>query len=151
MIDDPPFRRYTSYGSRDAVYYALCFTPVGPLVKIGSTSSLPRRMKEIRKDPYLRGRKHPVLLAVESGGRTREMERHRQFADLRVHREWFTPSTDLLMHMARLAPAEALSDWLAWQWIDAQPRRGRYTRRERGRALLMHAISRRRRMKVGTL
>ena len=67
-------------------------------VKIG-TSSRPRsRLAAIR---------HHELLALESGGRALEQQRHREFADLREGGEWFTLTGALTDHVAtlrRLAP-----------------------------------------------
>lgn len=69
-------------------------------VKIGTTGN-PR--KRFRNLPY------DTLLATEPGGRAKEQERHRQFAEFRIHGEWFTPAPALLGYIATLAPHPLIS------------------------------------------
>jgi len=65
-------------------------------VKIGTTSNLRQRMVALRADGA-------DLLATESGGRTVEGRRHREFADERYgRREEFALSERLLAHIASL-------------------------------------------------
>lgn len=74
------------------VYYV----EVGPLIKIGTTTDLERRIAQ-----YPPGSK---LLATEPGGREVESKRHYQFQDcLADRREWFHPNPELLSHVAALA------------------------------------------------
>jgi hypothetical protein len=50
-----------------------------------------------------------LVLATEPGGREREHQRHRQFAALRVHGEWFrleVPFTDHIKALGREAAGE---------------------------------------------
>lgn len=66
-------------------------------IKIGTTTELAKRMQAFRSHP-------DDLLAVEIGGRVKELERHRQFAHLRIGRdENFKAGPDLLSHIAQLA------------------------------------------------
>jgi hypothetical protein len=82
--------------STAVVYYA--WTPeerprVGGLVKIGYSASVHKRMSSLGCD----------LLATEPGDRRLESTRHRQFAHLRVEREYFTPGHLLWQHVEQLA------------------------------------------------
>lgn len=66
----------------DAVVYAIA---AGRRVKIGHTTDLPRRMREIQvacPDPI-------VCLGSAAGGGSLEKALHRQFGHARVHGEWF--------------------------------------------------------------
>lgn len=77
-------------------------------VKIGTSAQPRSRLAAIR---------HDELLTFESGGRARESERHRQFADLREGGEWFTlvaPLTDHIASLQRVAP----DPWAAYdRWL----------------------------------
>ena len=65
----------------------------GDRIKIGTTSRLLARMRDLPKDE---------LLVTEPGGRDLERQRHREFAAFRVTGEWFKAETPLLVHIARL-------------------------------------------------
>lgn len=69
---------------------------VGDRVKIGYTSNLKSRVAQVMPEE---------VLATEPGGRLMEGVRHRQFADLRVAREWFRLEGRLDQHIARLREA----------------------------------------------
>lgn len=62
------------------------------LIKIGYTTNLRLRMKNLRPDE---------LLAIEYGTRALETQRHHQFVAFRagIGREWFEPATELLEHI----------------------------------------------------
>jgi hypothetical protein len=72
---------------RQHVVYYLRF---GNLIKIGTTSSLYTRVRELRPDE---------ILAAEPGYRALEAQRHQQFARHRVERELFAPAPTLLDHI----------------------------------------------------
>lgn len=74
------------------VVYYLRF---GDKVKIGTTSNLTRRLREVP---------HEEVLAVEQGNITLEEMRHEEFAALRVHNrsEWFRATEELLVHCQML-------------------------------------------------
>lgn len=86
-LEQPPAegRRRT-----DAVVYYLRF---GDRVKIGTTTRLAKRLREIP---------HDEILAVEQGGVDVECRRHVQFADLRVTGEWFDYGPALREHVLSL-------------------------------------------------
>lgn len=73
------------------VYYAR----VGLHVKIGWAADVKSRMRQYPPQTE--------LLAVEPGDKSLERERHAQFADaLAWGNEWFIPTTELSLHMAKL-------------------------------------------------
>jgi hypothetical protein len=60
------------------------------LIKIGISSHPINRLRELRTS-------EPVeLLGTLQGGRDKELALHKQFAEHRVHGEWFTPSPCLI-------------------------------------------------------
>ena len=70
----------------DVVYYIR----FGDRVKIGTSNNLPQRMARLW---------HEQLLAIERGGRSRERQRHEQFAAWRLGTsEWFAASPEVLTH-----------------------------------------------------
>lgn len=75
--------------AQSVVYYAR----IGNRVKIGYTIDIQRRMSAINPEE---------ILATEPGGPKIELERHRQFASLRVHGEWFRLEEPLVSHIAAL-------------------------------------------------
>lgn len=76
----------------DAVIY---YMQVGPFIKIGTTTTLARRLRSYPPDS--------VLLAIEPGGYDVERARHHQFnADRAAGREWFRPSEALSTHIEYL-------------------------------------------------
>ncbi len=88
----------------DVVYYLRW----ADRIKIGTTHRPRQRLAAIR---------HEELLAFEPGGRPREQERHREFADLREGGEWFTAAPRLLEHIVRLRgdtpPWNSYARWVA--------------------------------------
>lgn len=60
----------------DVVYYML----LGSRIKIGTTTNVKSRLSAVNAEE---------LLATEPGDRTLEAQRHREFASLRTHLEWF--------------------------------------------------------------
>lgn len=75
------------------VYYVAL---LGDRIKIGTTSRLVARLHEMRV-------RDEDVLAIESGGRLVEMERHKQFAHLRIGRsEEFTRASDLEDHIRQV-------------------------------------------------
>lgn len=78
--------------------YLVYFIARNGLIKIGVSSDMESRTRKIG------GR----LLATESGGRRRESELHLQFAEGRVHGEWFMPVLGLVEYLRcrhRVEPA----------------------------------------------
>lgn len=74
-------------GAEDSVVY---YMRIGNRVKIGHTAKLADRVRTIGPEE---------LMAIEPGGYGTEQIRHRQFAELRTHREWFRleePLTDFI-------------------------------------------------------
>jgi hypothetical protein len=71
---------------------------VGNRVKIGFSTNLTSRISDVMPEE---------VLATEPGGPDVERARHRQFADLRVAREWFRYEGPLVEHVARLAERAA--------------------------------------------
>lgn len=84
-------RRHREEATSIVYYCAL----MGGRVKIGTTTHLARRMRELRV-------RDEDVLALEQGGRLLEMERHHQFAHLRIGKtEEFRRADDLDEHIAR--------------------------------------------------
>lgn len=78
-------------GEPGHVYYL----QVGERVKIGFSTNIRRRLRAYPPESK--------LLAVEPGCPDVERQRHRQFEGSRTHgREWFSPSLDLMEHVAEL-------------------------------------------------
>lgn len=73
----------------DVVYYMR----IGNRVKIGTSTNLVERLKALNPEE---------LMVTEPGGPDTERSRHRQFADLRTHGEWFKLEGPLLEHIERL-------------------------------------------------
>lgn len=72
-------------------------------IKIGFSVDVASRLKAIRSHSPI-----PVsILAVRDGGEARETAYHRQFAEHRLHGEWFERTPDLEAEIARLNEAEA--------------------------------------------
>lgn len=77
--------------ARTHVVYYIALT--GDRIKIGTTSTLARRMQAMRV-------RDEDVLAIEQGGRLLEMERHRQFAHLRIGKsEEFHRAPELEQHI----------------------------------------------------
>lgn len=81
-----------------AVYYA----ELDGLIKIGTTRQLAERMRQLRAN----------LLAWEQGSTGHECRRHRQFAEYRIHGEWFAPGLHLLAHIIGLRRCAVPTPWL---------------------------------------
>jgi hypothetical protein len=84
-------------------------------IKIGSTCNLSVRLKSVAAiwpEP-------PRLLGAIPGGASEEMRWHTRWADLRVHREWFTATPELRAAIAAAVSAEDWTDWPASE--SAQP------------------------------
>lgn len=74
-----------------SVVYYVALT--GGRIKIGTTTQVSRRMRELRV-------RDEDVLAIEQGGRLVEIERHHQFAHLRIGRsEEFHRAPDLEQHI----------------------------------------------------
>lgn len=73
----------------DVVYYIR----FADRIKIGTTVNLGTRLSALPYDD---------VLATEPGGRHVEQQRHKEFADLRINGEWFTPGTKLIRHIEAL-------------------------------------------------
>lgn len=69
---------------------------IGNRVKIGTSTNLASRLASINPEE---------LLAVERGGVDKERGRHRQFATLRTHGEWFRFESPLTEHIERVRQA----------------------------------------------
>jgi hypothetical protein len=67
----------------------------GDRIKIGTTTWLPTRLRELP---------HDALLGVERGGQDVERKRHQQFAALHVSGEWFRADDSLILHISTLTP-----------------------------------------------
>ena len=80
------------------VYYV----QFGDRIKIGTTIDLPWRLHDVPCD---------AVLATEPGDRQLEHQRHEQFAEFRIYREWFRPGRPLMDHIATL-PAEPLASMI---------------------------------------
>lgn len=82
---------------RAIVYYMR----LGNLVKIGWTTNLDSRRADLNPQE---------VMATEPGGREVERERHKQFADLRIHGEWFSLESPLVEWIDRLKPADSVDE-----------------------------------------
>lgn len=76
----------------EVVYYMR----LGDMVKIGWTTNLPKRTRTINPQE---------VMATEPGDMKLERQRHRQFADLRVHGEWFRYEGPLIQWIQALREA----------------------------------------------
>lgn len=110
-VDVSKFRPYPldEVGKFSVVYY-LRFAD---RIKIGTTSDLPERLREI---PY------DELVAIEPGSHGTEHLRHVEFARHRIAtpsaREWFVAAPDLIAHMRNVVatwgdPKRAYVKWVA--------------------------------------
>lgn len=68
----------------------------GP-IKIGITSDVEKRRKALELHEDM------IVLATKSGNIKEERALHRQFAHLRVRREWFEPAPELLTYIDELS------------------------------------------------
>jgi hypothetical protein len=83
------------------------FIKAGRRIKIGFSTNPAMRLSTIRagacKVPSGLNTSNARILALESGGRLREAELHRQFAHLREAGEWFRGAPDLTAYIDQLA------------------------------------------------
>ena len=79
-------RRLLAHRHPPIVYYLR----LANLVKIGFTTNLTKRLGVINPEE---------VMATEPGDRKREQERHRQFAALHAHGEWFRLEQPLVDHI----------------------------------------------------
>lgn len=86
------------------VYFALdaavASGRVVPLVKIGVTTDLRQRMRDLAKQTM--SGQSPIVLALEEGGLEYERELHRLFAEEREAGEWFRYSPTLQAYIQDL-------------------------------------------------
>lgn len=80
-------------GEPTEVESVVYYMRVGNRVKIGFTTNLAGRIAAVMPEE---------VLATEPGGRMLEGVRHRQFAGLRVTREWFRHDGSLTAHIEKL-------------------------------------------------
>lgn len=83
--------------AKPVVYFIRC----GAMVKIGTTIDVVARIKNLN-NPQL------VLLATEEGYYKRERQLHRQFAELRIEREWFRLEGPLVDHIDQVRATHGL-------------------------------------------
>ncbi|AWL39680.1 MULTISPECIES: GIY-YIG nuclease family protein [unclassified Streptomyces] len=102
MADGSAFKaeRIPAEGKHEAVVY---YVRRGALIKIGTTTELRRRMREILPEE---------LLALEPGSIGIENQRHHQFSALRVpgQREWFHAGPVLQEHVLRMRATHGVPD-----------------------------------------
>ena len=89
-------REQATQAEREAATHVVYYVALrGDRIKIGTTTKLVRRLSEMRV-------RDEDVLAIEPGGRVLELERHHQFAHLRIGRsEEFRRAPDLEDHIAR--------------------------------------------------
>lgn len=88
--DAHPLRQAPARLVRPVVYYVR----FADRVKIGTTTDLKQRLATVP---------HDELLATEPGDRTLEAERHHQFREYRITREWFRYAGRLRDHITALS------------------------------------------------
>lgn len=107
----PEVPRRSATAGRGVVYYLR----VGANVKIGFTTDLRQRMHGYPPDSE--------LLACEPGDYALEQRRHRQFIHhLRVGKEWFEPSDEVMAHVAEVRKTHALGQFLPPRRSPTPPR-----------------------------
>jgi hypothetical protein len=84
----------------DEVVYYVARSDLPGLVKIGTTTQLRERLKQLA-GPARHGRA-VTLLATEPGGKIHETRRHAEFSVYRQHGEWFWYAPALIAHVASL-------------------------------------------------
>jgi hypothetical protein len=77
----------------ELVYFVLC----AGRIKIGYTASLKSRLIKMKTDMPV----PPKFLHIEIGSKTTERILHREFADLRLHGEWFKVDQRIYDHIQR--------------------------------------------------
>lgn len=96
-LDNPGQRRPGRFDHIDNPGEVVYYMRIGDRVKIGWSASLRRRLENFNPEE---------LMALERGGQTVESKRHRQFAHLRTHGEWFRLEGSLLDHINKLRAIE---------------------------------------------
>jgi len=87
----------------EVVYYIR----IGNRIKIGTSVNFPLRMAQLNPEE---------IMAIESGGYTLEHHRHRQFADIRVHGEWFAFDAKLKAHMDQVRQNNPVREHIIDAW-----------------------------------
>lgn len=85
-----PNARFAEFDDLGEVVY---YIRIGNRVKIGTSTNLRQRLADLNPEE---------VMALERGGRTVEMRRHRQFASLRTHGEWFRLEGELAQFIESL-------------------------------------------------
>ena len=88
-------------GPRERVYFV---RRADGLIKIGFSTNVSGRIDSFRTTLGT-----VELLATASGGRNRESRYHRQYAEHRVHGEWFRPCPEILAEVERLNAEQQLA------------------------------------------
>lgn len=86
----PVSSRFASFKHDGPVVY---YVRIGNRVKIGTSVNLPDRLSTINPEE---------VLAVEPGDIRTERRRHREFANLRTHGEWFRYEEPLTQHIEQI-------------------------------------------------
>lgn len=86
----PPLPERTTNGMIENVVYYMRF---GNLIKIGTTTALSARTRQLRPDE---------VMAAEPGSYDLERKRHQQFAAFRLHGEYFHPAALLMLHIRKI-------------------------------------------------
>jgi hypothetical protein len=91
---------------------------LGNLIKIGTSRNVFARINDLNPQ---------AVLAIERGGYADEADRHRLFADLRVHGEWFRDADPLSSYVRAVAAGFdgdfgcPLGQWLAARGVAQRP------------------------------
>jgi len=93
-------------GFPSVVYYIR----FGANIKIGTSRKLISRLAQIP---------HDELLAIEPGDVAHERQRHWQFAENRIHGEWFEADADLEDHIAHIVEMYGPPHSAHKRWTDA--------------------------------
>lgn len=89
--------------NRTTLSAGVYFIKSGNAVKIGMSKDVPGRLRTLRTMSPL-----PLeLLGVIPGGRDEEALLHREWAELRLHGEWFQATPDLIGHIAGICAHRA--------------------------------------------
>lgn len=93
--DDPGQRTTISLNCPGTIYFVQVASGA---IKVGWSSALKARFSGLQAAIH----EEAKLLATMPGTLGDEKRLHRQFADLRIRREWFRPEEPLLTHIAKL-------------------------------------------------
>ena len=91
--------RSVSYCRQSLVYFVQRSSD--DAIKIGWTSDLERRVRELKRDEYCQC----IILAAVPGNKSDELRLHKEFARLALGDEWFESSYALIEHINRLGRA----------------------------------------------